>query len=95
MDLATLGGLVFGIIVILMAILVGGDLGIFFNIPGLLVVLGGTIAANRLQAVGYGDTKPIASNDTPEDRAKNRRVEIVVVQALTAESRGQPASASA
>ena len=43
------------------------------------------IPANRLQAVGYGDTKPIASNDTPEDRAKNRRVEIVVVQELTAE----------
>lgn len=43
------------------------------------------IPANRLQAVGYGDTKPIASNDTPEDRAKNRRVEIVVVQELTAQ----------
>ena len=43
------------------------------------------IPANRLQAVGYGDTKPIAPNDTPEDRAKNRRVEIVVVQELTAE----------
>jgi chemotaxis protein MotB len=28
----------------------------------------------RLAAVGYGEYKPIASNDTPEDRAKNRRV---------------------
>ncbi len=33
---------------------------------------------NLLSAVGYGDTKPIASNDTPEGKAKNRRVELVV-----------------
>ena len=33
---------------------------------------------NLLSAVGYGDTKPIASNDTPEGRARNRRVELVV-----------------
>src|ERR1700679_726924 len=34
--------------------------------------------ANLLSAVGYGDTKPIAPNDSPENRAKNRRVELVV-----------------
>jgi OOP family OmpA-OmpF porin len=34
------------------------------------------IQAGRLLAVGYGPSKPIASNDTPEGRAKNRRVEI-------------------
>ncbi|MGA2090641.1 MAG: OmpA family protein [Endomicrobiales bacterium] len=28
----------------------------------------------RLSAVGYGEFKPIAPNDTPENRAKNRRV---------------------
>jgi len=34
---------------------------------------------NRLSAAGYADQRPTASNDTPEGRAKNRRVEIVVI----------------
>lgn len=36
------------------------------------------IANDRITAVGKGQTEPIASNDTPEGRANNRRVEIVV-----------------
>lgn len=32
------------------------------------------VAANRLVARGYGETRPIASNDTREGRAANRRV---------------------
>lgn len=35
------------------------------------------IAGERLQAKGYGETKPVASNDTEEGRARNRRVELV------------------
>lgn len=35
------------------------------------------IAADRLQAKGMGETKPVASNDTPEGRQQNRRVELV------------------
>jgi len=35
------------------------------------------IAENRLTAKGYGLTKPVADNATPEGRAKNRRVELV------------------
>jgi chemotaxis protein MotB len=31
-----------------------------------------------LNAVGMGDTKPLVSNDTPEGRLKNRRVEVVI-----------------
>jgi chemotaxis protein MotB len=34
----------------------------------------------KLMAVGYGLYRPIAPNDTEENRAKNRRVEILVAQ---------------
>lgn len=36
------------------------------------------IPANRLRAVAYGDTQPVADNATPEGRSQNRRVVIVV-----------------
>ena len=31
---------------------------------------------DQLQAMGYGEFRPVAPNDTPENRRKNRRVEI-------------------
>ena len=34
--------------------------------------------ADRLTAVGYGSTQPIASNDTGEGKAQNRRIDFVV-----------------
>jgi outer membrane protein OmpA-like peptidoglycan-associated protein len=40
--------------------------------------LGG--GADRLEAIGFGLTRPRESNDTPEGRARNRRVEIVRVR---------------
>ena len=33
---------------------------------------------NMISAKGFGDTHPAASNDTPDRRAKNRRIEIVM-----------------
>jgi chemotaxis protein MotB len=33
---------------------------------------------NIISAIGFGDTHPVASNDTPVNRAKNRRIEITV-----------------
>lgn len=40
----------------------------------------GNIAPGRLSAVGYGELRPLVQNDTPEHRARNRRVEIVLVK---------------
>ena len=37
------------------------------------------IDPRRLSAAGYGESKSVAGNDTPENRAKNRRVEIVLI----------------
>jgi chemotaxis protein MotB len=39
------------------------------------------IPGERLSAVGYGEYQPIASNSTPEDRALNRRIQIVLTTA--------------
>lgn len=38
-----------------------------------------SVAEPRLAAIGYGEYKPVASNDTKEGRQKNRRVEIVIL----------------
>jgi chemotaxis protein MotA len=47
-DIATLVGIVAGIGVIIGAILIGGPLGAFINVPGILIVLGGTVAATLI-----------------------------------------------
>ncbi len=40
-------------------------------------------------AAGYADTKPIDTNDTPEGRAKNRRVEILILGREKAKALGK------
>ena len=37
------------------------------------------IDPKRLSAVGYGESRPVAANDSPSDRAKNRRGEILLL----------------
>ena len=37
------------------------------------------IAPERVTAKGYGDTQPIAGNDTPEGKRKNRRTEVRII----------------
>ena len=38
------------------------------------------VPRSRVRAVGYADTEPIAANDTPQNRALNRRVEFLFVR---------------
>jgi outer membrane protein OmpA-like peptidoglycan-associated protein len=47
-----------------------------------LIVRG--VASAVITAQGYGSTKPLAENKSPEGRAMNRRVEIIVDRAVTA-----------
>ncbi len=37
------------------------------------------IAPERVRTVGYGASRPIASNGTPEGRSQNRRVEVSIL----------------
>ncbi len=38
------------------------------------------IPGNQIKAIGLGESRPVASNESPEGRANNRRVEIIVKQ---------------
>jgi len=41
------------------------------------------IKPSRLQATGYGEYRPVASNDTVEGRQKNRRVEVIILPKMS------------
>jgi len=41
------------------------------------------ISPERLSAIGYGEYRPVASNDTKSGRRMNRRVEIVILPQVT------------
>lgn len=38
------------------------------------------IDVKRMSAVGYGEFRPLAANDTPEGRARNRRVDLIILR---------------
>lgn len=40
------------------------------------------IAENRLTAIGHGANRPVSSNDTPEGRLRNRRVEVLILATM-------------
>ena len=44
MDFASLTGILSGIGLIISAIIIGGDVHNFINVPGLMIVFGGTVA---------------------------------------------------
>lgn len=37
------------------------------------------LAGDRVNAVGFGETRPVANNETPQGRAKNRRIDVRIV----------------
>ena len=49
MDIATLVGIIGAIGAIFVAILLGGDMGMFVNVPGLMIVVGGTLAVTLMK----------------------------------------------
>jgi chemotaxis protein MotA len=49
LDITTVLGLIIGIVVVTLAILTGSDLWIFLNLPGFLIVIGGTFAATLIK----------------------------------------------
>ncbi len=50
----------------------------------------GKISPSRLTAVGYADTRPLVPNVDDESRAKNRRIEVVVMQKNQAQTPPSP-----
>ncbi len=50
------------------------------------------VAANHLRAVGYADTRPRVPNTTEAQRAKNRRVDIVILDTTPDNALGRPAA---
>jgi outer membrane protein OmpA-like peptidoglycan-associated protein len=40
------------------------------------------VPPGRIRAIGYGDTRPIASNETSEGRRQNRRIDLVIAARL-------------
>ena len=49
MDIAILLGLVIGVTVVTLAFMTGSELSIFLNLPGFLIVCGGTFAATLIK----------------------------------------------
>ena len=58
------------------------------NVAELLVEQSG-VPADKISAVGYGENRPIASNATDAGRAKNRRVEIIIINSKFNETEKQ------
>ncbi len=44
-------------------------------------LVAGGVSADRITSKGFGESQPVASNDTPAGRQQNRRVEVVVLGA--------------
>ena len=54
----------------------------------------GSIDKHRFQIAAFGDTHPLTSNDTPEGRAQNRRVEVTLVYGRDIEKKKEESPAA-
>lgn len=54
------------------------------------ILTDGTVDEKRLIIEGHADTVPLADNDTPEGRADNRRVEIILIQGEMPQDSNEP-----
>ncbi len=86
MDLATIIGIIMGFGLVIGSIMVGGSLGAFFNIPGLVIVVGGTFAATLISeklSVFIGAAKvalkAFISKPVFVDKTINRLVELATL----------------
>jgi chemotaxis protein MotB len=52
------------------------------------------VPANRFAILGCADTIPVSSNDTEEGRARNRRVDLVIVSQLAKQQQQPPSKPS-
>lgn len=43
------------------------------------ILANSSIPKSRINAIGYGETKPVASNETTAGQAKNRRIDVVII----------------
>jgi chemotaxis protein MotB len=53
-----------------------------------------SVPPGKLVAAGHSDTKPVASNATPKGRARNRRIEILLIPDLPAGKQGEAKTAA-
>jgi chemotaxis protein MotB len=53
-----------------------------------------SVPPGKLVAAGHADTKPVASNATPKGRARNRRIEILLIPDLPAGKQGEAKTAA-
>ncbi|HZH12865.1 MAG TPA: OmpA family protein [Archangium sp.] len=53
-----------------------------------------SVPPGKLVAAGHSDTKPVASNATPKGRARNRRIEILLIPDLPAGKQGEAKTAT-
>jgi len=82
MDIATLFGLIFGVAIILIAILGSSGIGIFINVPGLLMVVGGTFAATLIK-FPFDEVKGAFKVAAQAFTKREEKLETLIEQATT------------